>query len=124
MSGNVIFDTNIIIYLSKKLLAPEKVFFENANYSISVISKMELLGFAFKNKDEENFILELIDSLYVVPLTEEIVDATIKLRKLNKIKLPDAIVYATAQVVNGKLITNNIADFYKIISNVELINPL
>lgn len=124
MSGNVIFDTNIIIYLSKKLLASEKVFFENANYSISVISKMELLGYAFKNKDEENFILELIDSLYVVPLTEEIVDATIKLRKLNKIKLPDAIVYATAQVVNGKLITNNIADFDKIISNVELINPL
>lgn len=85
---------------------------------------MELLGYAFKNKKEEKFLLEFIDSLNVVPLTDEIVDATIKLRRLTKIKLPAAIIYATAQVFNAKLITNNIADFDKITSNVELINPL
>ncbi|WP_205940788.1 type II toxin-antitoxin system VapC family toxin [Pedobacter paludis] len=124
MSGNVIFDTNIIIYLSKKLLATEKVFFENASYSISIISKMELLGYAFKDDKEEKFLIEFIDSLNVIPLTDEIVDTTIKLRKLTKVKLPDAIIYATAQVFNAKLITNNIADFYKITGNVELINPL
>lgn len=124
MNGNVIFDTNIIIYLSKKLLASEKVFFENASYFISIISKMELLGYAFKNKKEEKFLIEFIDSLNVIPLTDEIVDATIKLRKLTKIKLPDAIIYATAQIFNAKLITNNIADFDKINSNVELMNPL
>jgi len=124
MSGNVIFDTNIIIYLSKKLLATEKVFFENASYSISIISKMELLGYAFKDDKEEKFLIEFIDSLNVIPLTDEIVDTTIKLRKLTKVKLPDAIIYATAQVFNAKLITNNIADFDKITGNVELINPL
>ncbi|MDQ0967345.1 putative nucleic acid-binding protein [Flavobacterium sp. W4I14] len=124
MSGNVIFDTNIVIYLSKKLLAPEKVFTENIMYSISIISKMELLGYAFNSNLEENYISELIDSLNVVPLNDAVVNMTIAIRKNNRIKLPDAIIYATAQVMNGKLLTNNIADFEKINGNVELFNPL
>lgn len=124
MSGNVIFDTNIVIYLSKKLLAPEKVFTENIMYSISIISKMELLGYAFNSNLEENYISELIDSLNVVALNEAVVNMTIAIRKNNRIKLPDAIIYATAQVMNGKLLTNNIADFEKINGNVELFNPL
>ena len=124
MSGNVIFDTNIVIYLSKKLLAPEKVFTENIMYSISIISKMELLGYAFNSNLEENYISELIDSLNVVPLNDAVVNMTIATRKNNRIKLPDAIIYATAQVMNGKLLTNNIADFEKINGNVELFNPL
>ena len=124
MSGNVIFDTNIVIYLSKKLLAPEKVFTENIMYSISIISKMELLGYAFNSNLEENYISELIDSLNVVPLNDAVVNMTIAIRKNNRIKLPDAIIYATAQVMNGKLLTNNIADFEKINGNVEIFNPL
>lgn len=124
MSGNVIFDTNIVIYLSKKLLAPEKVFTENIMYSISIISKMELLGYAFNSNLEENYISELIDSLNVVPLNDAVVNMTILIRKNNRIKLPDAIIYATAQVMNGKLLTNNISDFEKLNGSVELFNPL
>lgn len=124
MNGNVIFDTNIVIYLSKILLAPEKVFTENIIYSISIISKMELLGYAFNSNLEENYISELIDSLNVVPLNDAVVNMTIAIRKNNRIKLPDAIIYATAQVMNGRLLTNNIADFEKINGNVELFNPL
>jgi len=124
MNGNIIFDTNIVIYLSKKLLASEEVFAENMTYSISVISKMELLGYAFKNRLEEMYIIELINSLNIVPLDDIIVDTTIAIRRANKIKLPDAIIYATAYVMNGKLFTNNIADFDKINDNVELFNPL
>ncbi|KRT16083.1 hypothetical protein ASU31_11320 [Pedobacter ginsenosidimutans] len=124
MSGNVIFDTNIVIYLSKKLLAPEKVFTENIMYSISIISKMELLGYAFNSNLEENYISDLIDSLNVVPLNDAVVNMTISIRKNNRIKLPDAIIYATAQVMNGKLLTNNISDFEKLNGSVELFNPL
>lgn len=124
MNGNVIFDTNIVIYLSKKLLTPEKVFAENIIYSISIISKMELLGYEFKDRLEEKYISELIGSLNVIPLNDAIVNMTIAIKKTNKIKLPDAIIYATAQVMNGKLLTNNIADFEKINSTVILVNPL
>jgi len=124
MNGNIVFDTNILIYLSKKLIEPEKIFEENMVYSISVISKMELLGYSFRNKLEEDFLVDLINSLNVVPLNDIVVETTIAIRKNNKIKLPDAIVYATAQVLKGKLITNNIEDFDKIIGSVELVNPI
>lgn len=124
MTGNIVLDTNILIYLSKKLIKPEKIFEENAVFYISVISKMELLGYAFKNKFEEEFLVYLINALNVVPLDNAIVDTTIALRKNNKIKLPDAIVYATAELLNGKLFTNNIADFDKINGTVILYNPV
>ena len=124
MTGNIVLDTNILIYLSKKLIKPEKIFEENAVFYISVISKMELLGYAFKNQFEEEFLVYLINALNVVPLDNAIVDTTIQLKKINKIKLPDAIVYATAEVLNGKLFTNNIADFDKINGTVILYNPV
>lgn len=123
MSGNILLDTNIIIYLSQKTLSLEKVFETNAIYAISVISKMELLGYEFKNKLEEQFLNEIIDSLVIIPLTEDIVTLTIALKKQSKMKLPDAIIYATAQKLNAKFLTNNVSDFEKIIGTVEIINP-
>lgn len=74
--------------------------------------------------DWKKCIFELINSLNIVSLDDIIVDTTIAIRRANKIKLPDAIIYATACVMNGKLFTNNIADFDKINGNIELFNPL
>jgi len=124
MNGNVILDTNIIIYLSKKILTPEKIFSDNVICSISIISKIELLGYPFKNSLEEKYINEIINALNVIPLNDKIVEATIRLRRHNKIKTPDAIVYATAEVMQGKLLTNNISDFIKIKGEVIIDNPL
>ena len=56
MSGRVVLDTNIIIYLSKKLLQTSKVFVADTTYFLSVISKMELLGYPFQNKIEEEYL--------------------------------------------------------------------
>lgn len=123
MNGNILLDTNVIIYLSKKTLLPEQIFNEGNINSISVISKMELLGYPFKNHLEEQYLLEILNALVIVPLTDEIVNLTIEIRKKYKIKLPDAIIYATAKALNAKLITNNITDFSKTDETVELINP-
>lgn len=123
MNGNLVLDTNIIIYLSKKLVLPEQIFDEGSKNAISVISKMELLGYPFTNDLEEQYLLEILNALIVVPLTDEIVNLTIDIRKKYKIKLPDAIIYATAKALNAKLITNNITDFNKANDKVELVNP-
>jgi len=73
---------------------------------------------------EEQYITELINSLNVVFINDAIVNTTIAIRKNNKVKLPDAIIYATAQVLNGKLFTNNTSDFENLHGNVELFNPI
>ena len=123
MNGNLVLDTNVIIYLSKKLVLPEQIFDEGSKNAISVISKMELLGYPFTNDLEEQYLLEILNALIVVPLTDEIVNLTIDIRKKYKIKLPDAIIYSTAKALNAKLITNNITDFNKVNEKVELVNP-
>ena len=67
-------------------------------------------------------ILEFMKVASVIGITDEIVDETIAIRRAYKIKLPDAIIAATA--INKKLIlvTRNVTDF-KIIQELVLVNP-
>ena len=55
-------------------------------------------------------------------IDEIIADKTIELRKKYKIKLPDAIIAATAIVYNLILVSLNITDFHKI-EGINIINP-
>ncbi|QXV67265.1 type II toxin-antitoxin system VapC family toxin [Mucilaginibacter sp. 21P] len=120
-NGIVIFDTNILIYLSNYTLSPEKLFLKHA--SISVITKIEALGFAFKNAEEHDLIVKLCNELSIIHLNDAIVEATINIRRANRIKLPDAVIYATALVQQQPLLTHNVADFKSIDNKVELIDP-
>ena len=117
----MIFDTNILIYLSKYILSPQKILIQQAK--ISVITKIEVLGYQFKSIEEYSLLSNLCHELPVIPLTDDIADETINLRRDNKIKLPDAIIYATALVEGLPLVTNNISDFKSLNRNVKLIDP-
>jgi predicted nucleic acid-binding protein len=117
----VIFDTNVLIYLSKYILKPEKILTSYA--SISVITKIEALGFPFSDAEEHDLLLDICGELTVIQLTEPIVEKTIEIRQKNKVKLADALIYATAMVENLPLLTNNIKDFQYLSGKVELINP-
>ena len=70
----------------------------------------------------EAFLNEFIDASLVIPLNDEIVKATIEIRKRNKIKTPDAIIAATAIVLDYPLITRNISDFKKL-DGLKIIDP-
>ena len=58
----------------------------------------------------------------ILYIDEIIADKTIELRKKYKIKLPDAIIAATAIVYNLILVSLNITDFNKI-EGINIINP-
>lgn len=117
----MIFDTNILIYLSKYLLDPQKILKEKA--SISVITKIEALGFAFSNKEEHLLLQNICNELTIMPLTDRVAQEAINLRSNYRVKLADAIIYATAVVHGLPLLTNNIDDFKSLGNKVELINP-
>jgi predicted nucleic acid-binding protein len=120
-SGNLI-DTNCIIdfgngnlpisvkeYLSKII---------DNRPSISIINKIEILGFT----NQIPSVSELIDFVNVIGLTDDIVNETINIRKSIKIKLPDAIIAASAFSQNLTVLTRNTFDF-KIIKGLQVINP-
>lgn len=84
---------------------------------IFIINKIELLGFS--NVPQQ--IVSFTENAFVIALNDEIAAQTILLRKEYKIKLPDAIIAATAIIFNLTLITNNTDDF-KNISDLEILN--
>jgi predicted nucleic acid-binding protein len=116
MGKRYLIDSNIVIktatvntFDNKSILFLKTILDESFN--ISVISKIELLS-----KDDS--LLSFIETSNVLPLTDQIIEKTIELRRKHKIKIPDAIIAATALIHKFDLITNNVKDF----SNIKGLN--
>jgi predicted nucleic acid-binding protein len=123
MSGNKLLDTNILIYLSKRELSLDQFAVEGDKLYISAITLMEAKGFAFQNELEEKIIDDLCNVLEVINLNDDIIAEVIALRKICKIKLPDAIIFATAKCNGLNLITRNIDDFADCSDQISIIDP-
>ena len=119
-------DTNIVIYYLKAALPLKAMQLLNTivddQPTLSVITKIEVLGFNSPNKEEQDITTLFIGAADIINLDETIVAQTIELRKQLHIKLPDAIIAATAMVYNLTLLTRNTSDFNRI-PNLLLIDP-
>ena len=121
MSGNsALFDSNIIIYLSKREI-PLSFLDQFDNHYISVITYMEVLGYRFRDAKEEKFIKEMLEVFHILYIDQKIADMVIQIRREVRIRLPDAIIAATAKTANLYLVTRNIEDFRKV--KVQITNP-
>jgi predicted nucleic acid-binding protein len=63
-----------------------------------------------------------MDDITILDLTEKVVDMTISIRRNYKIKLPDAIIVASALVYDLILIIRNTSDFKNIVE-LNMIDP-
>lgn len=111
-------DTNFVINYFKGIFEGDARKFTdsiiNGTSFISVITRIELLGLESIDAEDEIIINEFISDSTVFSLEESIIRRTILLRKTNKIKLPDAVVAATALEHNMQLLSHNIRDFKNI----------
>ena len=121
MNGNsALLDSNIIIYLSKREV-PLSFLDQFDEHYISVITYMEVLGYQFRDPKEEEFIREMIEVFRILFIDQKIADIAIEIRRKRRIKLPDAIIAATAKALNLYLVTRNIDDFEKV--DIQIANP-
>ena len=104
MDVALVLDTNVVLYLLRGDLTQP---LDPADYYVSVITEMELLSFPGLDRAGEAAIEEFLGAVTVVDLTPEIRRAAIALRARHGLKLPDAIIAATAQVLQAKLLTND-----------------
>jgi predicted nucleic acid-binding protein len=100
MSGNnLLLDTNIVLYLLGgdstlvSLLDDKKLY-------LSFISELELLSYKGISQNELSVIKRFVKECIVVDITPDIKELCIDLRKRNQLKLPDAIIAATASFLN------------------------
>lgn len=124
--GTYLMDTNVGIDLLGGLLSSKVIkWLDNqileSNISISVINEIELLGFN-TTLDEAQDLQDLINNVIVIELSRDVVNQTIQLKKIKKMKLPDAIIAATALVHNLTIVSRNKSDF-KNINGLKCIDP-
>lgn len=107
MNGKYLLDTNAVINLLKDENATFKFKDKNGVYLASIITEIELLSFKNLTPEDETNIKKLLPQSCVVPLTQAIKEKTIEMKRSQNIKLPDAVICATALVKGLTLVTDD-----------------
>jgi predicted nucleic acid-binding protein len=105
-----VFDTSILVdYLNGIPEAADEI----ARYKGPVISRitwMEVLVGA-KGHEELKATREFLRLFHIEELGEAIAEEAVCVRQTKRLRLPDAIIYATASSLGCQLVTRNVKDF-------------
>ena len=105
-----VFDTNILIdYLAGRDDADAEIARYRYRY-ISIVTWMELLAGA-RNEAEQDVIDMFLRDFHVVELTRGVAREAVGLRKTHRLRLPDAIIWASARSESALLVTRDTKDF-------------
>ncbi len=127
MGIKYLWDTNTVIYYLQQQFPPsaemliDKLIRE-ALPVISAITEIELLCWKSATEKDLEILHSFIDEAVVIELEQPIKYKTAEIRKKFNIKLPDAIIAATAIVNDLIIVTRNTKDFEKV-EGLEVINP-
>ncbi|MFZ4764325.1 MAG: type II toxin-antitoxin system VapC family toxin [Roseimicrobium sp.] len=118
----MLLDSNVIIDAAKPGGEHLSAYLNHPAASVSIISRIESLGFSRLTAEEGTKITHSLKLLAELPLDEEIAVRAIGLRQQKKMNLGDAIIAATALEYGVPLVTRNVDDF-KHIPGLQIINP-
>ncbi|GLU50913.1 type II toxin-antitoxin system VapC family toxin [Dyadobacter frigoris] len=96
MSGiNILLDTNIALYVLNGDVILEQ-YLQGKVFYVSFINELELLGYKNITISEETKIELFLEDCAIIDINEGIKEITKQIRRNYALKLPDAIVAATA----------------------------
>jgi predicted nucleic acid-binding protein len=126
MSGpRYLLDTNVIIgFLGGASWASsffERVASMDAELLVSTITRMELLSFPDITDEEKQRVSEILAQLNKVGIDDQIEDTAISIRSAARLKLPDAVIAATASIQGAILVTAD--DDFDRVSHLEVLHP-
>ena len=82
------------------------IHFQPVNYSFLLLPKLSYCPTPIQ-PDEEASIQSLLSRVQVLNITDSIKAEAITLRKMHRLKIPDAMVAATAIVIGSVLVSND-----------------
>ena len=123
--GQYLIDNNVISDYFTESFSEKAMFFVSGvidkRPNISVVTEIEALSWHAPDEIYETIIKEFIDSANILPLSKEVVAECIQIRRIKKIKTPDAIIAATAIVHHLTLITSDYG--FNNIRHLQILNP-
>lgn len=107
----MLLDSNILIYAAQPAHRALRGLIRDRDCSVSVISRIEVLGFHRLAPDERIALETLFGAMEVFPLSEAVTLEAIRLRQRRSMTLGDAVIAATALVQARTLATRDTPDF-------------
>ena len=104
-----VLDTNILIDYLSGIHAARREIERYPRPMISPVTWMEVLVGAHEGEDQP--LRDFLGRFEQVPIDPVVADDAVKLRRAYRIRLPDAIVWATARIRDALLVTRNTRDF-------------
>ncbi len=104
------FDSNIIIdHLRNEPRATELIL-QYSNRIISAMTWMEVMVYVIDTEQEQD-VRQTLARFRKIDITSAIEERAVRARKNQRLKLPDAIIYVTAQEHDAILFTRDAKDF-------------
>jgi predicted nucleic acid-binding protein len=104
-----VFDTNILV---DALNGVKEADAEYARYERVLISRITWMEVLVGEKGDDTRLRDFLETHFeIAPLDQAVAETAVQLRRVHHIHLPDAIIWATAQVHQAVLVTRNVKDF-------------
>jgi len=120
---SALWDTNIVIYFLSGQLPDSSGLLESYGMpAISSITEIELLSWQTESDSDREVLNVFLSQCEILDLLGEIKPLTAQIRREHHVKLPDAVIAATAIHYSMVLLTRDSRDFGRI-NGLQLRNP-
>ena len=104
-----VFDTNIVIDALNGVTDADV---EYSRYARVLISRITWIEVMVGVREDEAQVRNLLETRFeMIPLDSAVAEKSVDLRRSYRLRLPDAIIWATAQIHAAVLVTRNTRDF-------------
>ncbi len=118
----MLLDSNIIIYASQRENEFLRDFIAQNFPYVSAISYIEVLGYHKLTDEDKIYFEEFFNASQILPISQAVIDQTVRLKQIRKMSLGDAIIARTALVYDLTVVTRNTEDF-DWVTELKLFNP-
>jgi len=107
---NAVIDTNVLIDNLTGVAAARAEIARYETATISVVTWIEVMAGAADDGEDQR-LRAFLATFVLQELTQEIADRAASIRRASRLRLPDAIIRATADALGQILVTRNTRDF-------------
>ena len=104
-------DTNILIDYLNGIDAARIEISRYTQPGISPITWMEVMAGVATAADDEPVVRQFLAGFQQISINQDIAERAVAIRRQHRLRLPDAIIWGSAQSENALLVTRNSKDF-------------